>query len=219
MTTKRMSQQLDSLPRTLFAPQNNTDETVYPIVLAPRTQTPTGSVLQVQIGPADVISNLPIVVDYDHHQVHEGETFISQYADAALDTNTIKFGIVVPTKTPADATTCPHMIIKCDCYNGNARVDLYESTNITGGTLMNIYNRERNSANTSATICYHSITAATGTLINSFYVGGGFRASGSSRADEEFVLKSNTQYRVDVVGLAAGTDAIVGFNWYEDLGV
>ena len=37
--------------------------------------------------------------------------------------------------------------------------------------------------------------------------------------DSLMVLKSNTIYRVDVVGRAVGIEAIIGFLWYEDLGV
>lgn len=40
----------------------------------PRSQTPTGNALNVQIGPGDPISNIPVVMDFEHHQVHEGET-------------------------------------------------------------------------------------------------------------------------------------------------
>jgi hypothetical protein len=189
------------------------------VKLQPRSQNPTGSVLQVQIGPADVVSNIPVVIDYEHHQVHEGEAYIVQYVDLALDTNTIKFGINVPTFTPADASRCPHLEIFCDVYNGSARIDLYESAAITGGTLITSYNRERNSAITAGTTILHTVTSVTGTLLKSFFAGGGTRASGSARSEVEMILKSNTKYRVDVTGLVAGTDAIIRFLWYEDLGV
>ncbi len=40
-----------------------------------RKQTPTGNALNVQIGPGDVISNIPVVTLFEHHQVHEGESY------------------------------------------------------------------------------------------------------------------------------------------------
>lgn len=39
-----------------------------------RKQTPTGNALNVQIGPGDVISNIPVVMDFGQHQIHEGES-------------------------------------------------------------------------------------------------------------------------------------------------
>ncbi len=50
-------------------------------------------------------------------------------------------------------------------------------------------------------------------------VGGGNKLAGVNRQSSEWVTKSNTTYRIDVVGLAAGARAAVSFNWYEDLGV
>lgn len=217
--TKKEYSAIDAQPIVLYALKEISSQIAFPLIAAPRSQTPTGSAIQVQIGPGDVISNLPVVLSYEHHQVHEGETFHAQYVDLALDTNTIKFGIIVAVKNPPDARTCPHMVIGADIYNGAARIDLYESAAITGGTNLPYYNRERNVATTNGTIILHSVTSSTGNLISSFFVGAGIRATGTDRTNAEWILKSNTSYRVDVTGLVAGTDAIVDFDWYEDLGV
>jgi hypothetical protein len=185
-----------------------------------RTQTPAQKVIGVQIGPGDIVSNLPVVVDYEHHQVHEGETHHSIDQQLSLGTNTVKYEITVPTFNPADASRCPHMMIEVDVYNGAARCDFYENPGAaTGGSSMTIFNRERNIATTPGTSVKTGVTITGGTLIESFFSGSGSKAVGGNRSGTEWILKSNETYRVDLVGLTSGTQAIVTFGWYEDLGV
>lgn len=179
----------------------------------PRAQTPTGNALNVQIGPGDPISNIPVVMDFEHHQVHEGETYRAQSTHAALGTTTVKFSITVP------AGKYPHMIVACDVYNGAAKVLLYAEATATGGTAVTAYNRERNSLNIPGTTIKAGVTSTDGSLIETFYVAAGIRTSGVGRSVSEWVLKAGATYRVDVTGLVANTEAVVGFNFYEDLGV
>lgn len=182
-----------------------------------RKQTPTGNALNVQIGPGDTISNVPVIMDFEHHQVHEGETFLAQDKQAALGSGTVKYSIVVPTY--ANTIQAPHMVIVCDVYNGNTTVDIYETATFTGGSALTNRNRNRNIADDSTVVIKTGVTSADGTLIKSFYAGAGKSTSGSSRTESEMVLKSNTTYRVDIIGRSAGTEAIVGFMYYLDLGV
>jgi hypothetical protein len=89
-----------------------------------RKQTPTGKALNVQIGPGDVVSNIPVIIDFDHHQVHEGETYKALGALTTINTNTLKFAISVPVfPNPIQG---PHMVVMADTYNGSVRVDIYE---------------------------------------------------------------------------------------------
>ncbi len=182
-----------------------------------RKQTPTGSALNVQIGPGDPVSNIPIFIDFEHHQVHEGETYKAIDAQPGLGTATVKYAFVVPSYSPT--VRAPHLLIEVDTYNGSARVDLYEGASFTGGTSMTRYNRNRNSLDVPAASALTGVTSTTETLIDSFYVGGGNKIAGSNRQSSEWVTRANTTYRIDVDGLLAGTEAVVSFNWYEDLGV
>lgn len=182
-----------------------------------RKQTPTGNALNVQIGPGDVVSNIPVVMDFEHHQVHEGETYQGDDLQTGLGAGTVKYSITVPTF--ATTIQAPHMIVGTSVYNGTVLVQIYESATFTGGSTVNIYNRNRNSATTAGTTIKTGVTSTNGTLIASFYAGAGKSSSGSSRASSEWVLKSNTIYRVDIIGQAAGTACITQFDWYEDLGV
>ena len=182
-----------------------------------RKQTPTGNALNVQIGPGDVISNVPVIMDFAHHQVHEGETHQAEEYLASLGSSTVKYGITVPTF--ANTIQAPHMIVGADVYNGNCIIQIYEAATFTSGSLMTKYNRNRNSATTAGTTITTGVTSTNGTLIQTFFAGAGRTNSNDQRSSVEWVLKSNTIYRVDVIGRAAGTEAVVTFDWYEDLGV
>lgn len=185
--------------------------------VAARSQTPTGNVLQVQIGPGDVVSNLPVIIDYEHHQIHEGETHKAIDTQASLGTATVKYGLTIATY--AVTIQSPHIVIEADTYNGSCRIDIYESATFTGGTLMTWYNRNRNSATAPATTVRTGVTSTNGTLIDSFFAGAGKSTAGQGRQGSEWVMKSNTIYRIDLVGLVANTQCILSFNAYEDLGV
>lgn len=178
-----------------------------------RVQTPTGNALNVQIGPGDPISNIPVVMEFEHHQVHEGETYRVESIDTSLDSGTVKYAIVVP------AGSYPHMELQCDVYNGSTLVQIYEEATYTGGSLLSSINRNRNSSNLAETTVVGGITSTNGTLLESFYAGSGKGIAGTNRASSEIILKANTTYRIDLIGKTVGTDAILSFNWYEDLGV
>lgn len=184
-----------------------------------RKQTPASAkAINVQIGPGDVISNIPVVTLFEHHQNHEGESFMAQYVDTALDTTTVKFGLT--TGAGAATTKSPHLAIECDVYNGAVRIDFYAEATFTGGTPITVVNRNRNIAVPAGTMTVSSgVTSTNGTLIESHFVGAGTRGSGSGGSRDEWILKPSTVYRIDLTGLAAGTDAILHLNWYEDQGV
>lgn len=183
-----------------------------------RKQTPTSAkAINVQIGPGDIISNIPVFVDFAHHQIHEGETHRAEDYQSGLGASTVKYGITVPTYT--NTIFSPHMIVGADVYNGNVIVQIYEVATFTNGSLLTKYNRNRNSLTTAGTTITGGVTSTDGTLLHTFFAGAGRSGSSEARASVEYVLKSNTIYRVDVIGRAAGTEAIMQFDWYEDLGV
>lgn len=190
----------------------------YTDVAETRKQTPTSAkAVNVQIGPGDVISNVPVVIEFDHHQIHEGETQRAEDYQASLGSSTVKYGITVPVFT--STINAPHMIIGVDVYNGNVIVQIYEGATFTSGTPLTKYNRNRNSGTTVTTTITGGVTSTNGTLLHTFFGGAGKSGTGSGRSEVEYVLKSNTIYRVDVIGRAVGTEAVISFDWYEDLGV
>jgi hypothetical protein len=178
-----------------------------------RTQTPSGAALNVQIGPGDPISNIPVVMEFEHHQIHEGETYLSFQEQLSIGTNTVKYAIVcLPNKQP-------HMVVSIDAYNGSCIVRLFHTSTFTGGGALAAHNRNRNSLNSPTTVVHQGVTSTNGTQFEALLAGTGKTSGGSQRSVSEFILKSGATYRVDCEGLDAGVKAIVRFSWYEDLGV
>lgn len=188
--------------------------------VGPRSQAPAeGGALAVTIGPGDPISNIPVVILFEHHQVHEGETHRAQFRIPSLGVTTVKFAVSVP------ANIYPHMVFSADVYDGAVEVFVYAEATFTGGSPVPAYNRNRNLTSiVPSTTIKSGVTSTDGTLIDSFYVGAGQKVAQASRSSSEWILKAGvgavpTVYRMDVVGLTSGTRATVGFDWYEDLGV
>jgi hypothetical protein len=169
--------------------------------------------LRVYGGPTDPISDIPVGIDFEHHQVHEGESYVASLEQLSIGTGTVKFSIDVPVDT------YPHMIISVDTYDGACLVRKYHTATYTGGSAMTAVNRNRNSANAAATTIKSGITSTNGTLFESFFAGSAKTTGGNGRSMSEIILKANSTYRFDVVGQSANTKAVINFFWYEDLGV
>jgi hypothetical protein len=197
-----------------------------PIVgTTPRVQTPTGPVVLVAIGPGDVISNIPVMIDYPHHQVHEGETYCYTYV-ATAQNGAKDFRIVVPN---VEATTrTPHMVAEVIGNSTLTRLYWYEGTTWTSGGVddsANIFNRNRNVITAAGTKIY--VAGGTALTVNALganiwqgilFAGKNAASETESRAGTEWDLKSNTEYCFRVT-TADASAVLVRFEFYEDRGV
>lgn len=203
------------------------------VVLSERVQTPTGPVMNCCIGPGDVISSIPVMVDYGHHQIHEHEA----HSWCSLQTGGLNSGssydvrISVPT---LDATTrTPHMIFEL-IATGETEMYLHKDVTWTsGGTAVAagsaataIDNRNHNTTTIVAkTKLYVAGGTAltvngTGTIKYIWYVpAGSVRVGSGDRSTNEIDLASNTEYMLRITSRAAGLKFLVRLDWYEDLGV
>lgn len=183
-----------------------------------RTQTPTApKALNVQIGPGDVISNIPVVMDFGQHQVHEGEAHGWEYYSAAPAT--INFAFIVPNY--ADVRGCPHLMMQMQSYGGAGMLSIYEGATYTGGTpVTDVFNRNRNSATVPAVTIVSGVTSNDGTkLPYTAIAGASEKTADGVRANDEVVLKNNTTYVIRYEEITPTTRLIIHFEWYEDLGV
>lgn len=173
--------------------------------------------LRVFVGPTDPISDLPVFIDFGQHQVHEGESYGWEYYSAAPATR--NFAIVVPTY--ANTNRCPHLIMQMESYSGAGMLSIYEGATYTGGaTATDVFNRNRNSANTPAVVIVDGVTSADGTkLPHTTIAGAAGKTAETVRAQDEIILKSNTTYVVRYEEITATTRLIIHLEWYEDLGV
>ena len=179
--------------------------------------------LRVFTGPTDPIGDIPVVIEFDHHQIHEGEAWKWNFFGAVnATTKDVRFS--VPT-LPATTRT-PHFLMELIADNTSAVIYLYEGTTWTAvGTddSARIFNRNRNVAGSPGSKIYVSgATALTpnalGTLLEVGYVFTGKGAMSSERSTMEWDLKSNTEYLVRVVTVGSGT-VLLRLNFYEDQGV
>ena len=186
--------------------------------VAARAQTPEGSAMQVQIGPGDVISNIPIVLDYAHHQVHEGETWQAGYGPIAIANNAVVDHLIIVAAVTGTIRT-PHVVIELDS-TGETWLELYESpTTTANGTGVTCYNRNRNTAGSPTTTIYVGPTVtATGTKLMGQISGSGEKAGGSSRDSTEWDLKTSVHYLVRITAKNAN-NVCLRFQFYEDQGV
>lgn len=191
--------------------------------VAARAQTPAGNALQVQVGPGDVISNIPVVIEYDHHQVHEGEVW-QWWWFGTLNSATKDVRISVPTLTATTRT--PHLLPEIISDATTTQGFLYEAVTWTAsGTddSSRIFNRNRNIGGSPNTKIYVSGGTAltvnsTGTQIWQGYLFSGKSALTVDRASSEWDLKSNTEYLFRVTTTGNGS-VLMRLNFYEDLGV
>ena len=189
-----------------------------------RAQTPADvPVIQVQIGPSDPISNVPVVIDFPHHQIHEGESF--EYWWTGTLNGTKDFRISVPAFSPS--IRAPHMIIEVISDATTTKISLYEDTTWTAEGVEDprYFNKNRNFRTTlpSSKVYVTGGTALTvnaiGTQIHAGYLNTGNKSSTNvERGTNEWVLRQSTEYLLRVVTSASGY-VLVRLYWYEDMGV
>lgn len=175
--------------------------------------------LRVFIGPTDPVSDLPVFVDFDHHQNHEGKAYQYVYYNATLN-GTVDLRLVVPAY--ATAIRSPHMTIELIC-DTTSNLYLYEAptVNAAGTEVTTIRNRNRiGTPNTPGMKIYTGTTyTSTGTELSHYITISAAKASISSDTSKaEWILKPSTEYLVRLT-TAASSIVLIRLNWYEDLGV
>ena len=188
-----------------------------------RAQTPTGNAMQVQIGPGDVISYIPVFIDFPHHQIHEGESW-QYFSFGTLNASTRNIRISVPTLTATTRT--PHILVEVISDCTTTTVTLFEGTTwTTTGTddSARIFNKNRNVGGSPNTKIYidggTTLTVnAAGTEVMKGYLFAGKASLTTDRGIEEWVLKSNTEYNLQCITTGNGS-VLVRLTFYEDAGV
>lgn len=168
-------------------------------------------------GPIDEHGGLT-VIDFAHHEVHEGHMYIASRKSAegadVADNGTLILQITTGTRYA-------HFTFNVG-GGGDTEVEFLESPTSTGGTALQSHNLNRNGTMTPSCVVVHtpSISAA-GTLLENFLIPGGvganFSAGGMARKDTEWILKPSTKYAIRATnrGGSAQPMSIVA-EWYEE---
>ena len=163
---------------------------------------------------ADDVTHSLMVINHEHHEIHEGTTF--RYSDSLIMASAATQVYLITTP---NTTKWAHFTLDID---GSAitAVDVYEGSDRSGTTLQTAYNANRNSNNINTTIIHKDISGGTtdGTKIYGYKSGSSSNQSRSAAIvdhDSEVVLKQNTKYLVRIT--SGTTDNLVNvlFNWYE----
>lgn len=172
----------------------------------------------------DTISRSLMALDWEHHEIHEGNHFIaSHFATGKNAGQTINIYV----KTPNTTKWC-HFLAEW-ASDGAAYFRVYEAPTVTANTGTNgqtPYNNNRNSATVSDVIDNAAVPASgkygydvtvtgTGTTLYTEFSGIGKTESGKSRATSEIILKQNTVYVFEVTSNAANEVLSLNMAWYE----
>jgi hypothetical protein len=164
-----------------------------------------------------------VTIDVPHHEIHEGESFtVSHTVTGKNDGET---GVVVVLTTTKDC----HVLFNW-AASGAAYAKIFEGPTITdnsGTNGVSVFNRDRNSTNTSTVkdnatsrafnkVCTDPTVSATGTVIFTEFAGAAKAFGGLGRNNNEFILAQNTEYAFVVESDAAGLTLNMILDWYEE---
>lgn len=181
-------------------------------------KTATEAAQDVLEAAVDGITTALRVVDYAHHEIHSGSSFLCSYTGVVADGTEIALLIVTP-----DTAEYAHMTFDIGS-TGETDVYLYKDTGFTGGTAIpTIINHNQNSQHANTTSITHSPSGSgNGTLMVSAMIGldtggGATRrlSGGSSGGRNEIVLERNTPYLLRVASGTDGNRVSILIDWYE----
>ena len=170
----------------------------------------------------DASTEAQIIIDYEHHDLHEGSMYHvhTSAAGGSATKATISF-------TTPNTAKWFHLVF---FYRSNveALFTMGEGATVTAssGTDYLARNRNRNIADTSTCISAGSAGGAkyvtTGGTVTNFgatvdidHFGSGQKTGGADRANNEWVLKQNTTYAFEVESQAATSEVGLALTWYE----
>jgi len=199
--------------------------------------TDSNSKIQIVDSDGDIVAIDPatrnlVILDQDHFQIHEGNSFSTWYEQEVSDTGDES---IIAFKT--SGTTKWVQIIMTVSASSSADAHIIEAPNIvdnTGAPLV-VFNRDRNSATTSTIIdtsqnpdvtgqamFFTEVTQGNvtgGTNIAHVHLQGGAgpkAVGGDSRGTEEWILKQNTLYAFVVESLDMNDNVhLLELDWYE----
>ena len=142
-------------------------------------------------------------IGWEHQRIHEGNHYqVAGYELGLGDNDTVAIALT----SPADREV--HLNESFFAVNGGT-LEIYEGASVTGGTVLNIPNNNRNSLNTSGVIARLNPTVTTNGSLLWRWLMGGDRESGDAVRNHEQDLAKSTTYLL----LATCTAALNGISW------
>lgn len=172
-----------------------------------------------RVAGIDYTTNAILVVDYAHHEIHDGSSYRADVLETVGSGNTLSLSIT----TPAGPKQC-HMLFEVETGN-SANVVIYEGTSLTAntGNAVTPRNANRNVADGSTAVVKSQATINTtgATILHSMFTGQpganpGAADGGSASTRHEWILKPSTTYSVILTEIATTSQLMrIEFDWYE----
>lgn len=172
----------------------------------------------------DELTKQLIVIDFVHHEIHEGDTFqASQKSAEGSDiADDATYEMFIVTGDEAEA----HLVFSGAC-GGDCEIELFENTAVSdNGTQLNVQNMRRSlhGINLNTTLAYEEPTITNvGDLLSIRFIPGGFgggptASGGTAREDTEWVLKVSTNYLIRATNRAGTAQPMsILAQWYEEV--
>jgi len=171
-------------------------------------------------GKKDIDGSL-VVEDKVHYQVHQGNAYMAHHNSSALGTGAT---INIYLKAPASG----RVHLNYDAHGSSSfDIEVLEAPTVTSGTGTqgSVYNRDRDSVNTSgvldntATPVANKVTldatiTADGTIIRSDVYGSN-KSQGDLNSREEIILAQDTVYVFRLTSQASNNRVHINLDWYE----
>jgi hypothetical protein len=154
------------------------------------------------------------VMDYVHHEIHDGHAFMYHDVIDSLGTGVAQDYMI----TTPNTTAWLHVSHDVE-LSGAGTVEIYEAGDRTGTTLQTMYNRDRNNTSLTNTGTIHKGTSG-GTIDGTkivYWKGGANQSKNSAThgTASEKILKQNTKYILRITSRAEATIVSVSIGWYE----
>ena len=150
------------------------------------------------------------VISYEHHEIHEGDTF--EYSNGGILASGAYRSYLI--RTP-NTTKWAHIFFNVNS-SAKGHYALHEDCTATAtGSIQIAYNRNRNSDTSNTTSIYLTPTT-TGNgnrLIVEYF--GAKQSAGTIRSSDEFILKQNTDYFLEIISDENTNNISEMLNWYE----
>lgn len=154
-----------------------------------------------------------ITIDYPHHEIHEGNHFTCSYSKALSAGSVLSVNITTPTS----GTGYIHYIAIVESNLSGTWV-LGETSSVSGGSALDVYNNNRGSTTTSGAVIVGTPTVTTyGTVIETHVMGsnsGPSRTGGAAEIRGEYILATDTSYIVYFTANATSTFSCITSSFY-----
>jgi len=162
----------------------------------------------------DIVTGADIVVDFAHHEIHEGDAFVATYTEDLAGAAARDILITTP-----NTTKWVHMTWQVT-GELETHVSAWEAPTATASAnAITAYNRNRNSATASGlAICHTPTDVTTGSvLIMDAHFGTGRSVGGGRSDDDEWILDQNAKYLLRITNAVPGSSNYISvfLSWYE----